>query len=1105
MKSVFARSLVRSIVSSLGRFLAIAGIVALGAGFYAGLRMTAPDMRIAADAFYDGTNLMDIRIVSTLGMDDGDIEALREVDGVAAVMPARETDILGSIAKEQYAMRVHSLPVSAAQSTCVDGVTVESADDAYINRLVLEEGRWPEAPGECVVSADSVTKADFAPGDSIEVEECLGDIDATLTTRTLTVVGTVHASYYTTSTSLGATSIGSGSIAQIVYVGQGTFVPDFPYTEAFLTVEGGASAFASDDSYRDAVAFAMAGVEQMAPSRERERTQEMRAEAQRSVDEASAELERQRAFAESELDAAAAEFARAREQIAAGEAELARSAETLAESEREFDYQKAHAEEEFALTERALADMLARLKEAQPEIEASRSAIEQAWSAGGYTYESAAARMAEYEACIEGDERALAELRKEHPEATDRIAALEAKLGIEREALASLGALVEGKRAIDAYDQGMLEVVRGQRALDAARSEAAARFASARAELDAASLQIEQGQQELVSARARLEEGVLTFDASQDRALSEFANAEQALAEGQASVDAIPDAQWYVMDREKNVGVVSFDADAGRIDSIASVFPLIFFLVAALVALTTMTRMVEEERVLIGTYKALGYSKARISSKYLIYAGLASGVGALVGIALLSQVLPWVIQNAYGIMYVVPIGETPIDLPIAVASFAVGVGVTLAATLAAVMATLSEKPAALMLPRAPKAGKRIVLERVSPIWSRLSFTWKVTARNLFQYKKRLVMTLIGIAGCTTLLLTGLGLSNAINDIIDNQFGKITVYNTVASVEKDSAKEAMEAVERTFDDSGIITARTRVESTAMFVGSSHSSEMRVTLVSPENAASFNEFVFMKPRLEDAPISMTDDSVVVTEKLASKLNVREGDSITLALSDDAGNATEETCEVVVTDVMENYIDDFVFIGKTAYERAWGRHSEPASVLAIADASVAGRASMADAVRAIDGVKTMSYNDETIDTYRKMIGSVNIIVVVLVVAAAGLAFIVLYNLTNINITERSREIATLKVLGFTSREVQAYIYRETLVLSVLGALIGLVLGVFLEGFVVVTAEVDQVMFGRAIHVASFVAGFALTMAFTVIVLIAMRGKLSRIDMVESLKSVE
>lgn len=1104
MKSAFTTSFVRLIASSLGRFLALAGIVALGAGFYAGLRMTAPDMRLAADAFYDGTNLMDVRVVSTLGMDDDDIAALRAIEGVSAVMPAYETDILGEIDAEEYAMRVHSLPPSASKSVCADGVTVASDDDAYINRLVLEEGRWPAAPGECVVSADSVTKADFAPGDTIEVRECSGDIDSTLTVRTLTVVGTVHASYYTTSTSLGTTSIGSGSIAQVVYVGEDTFADSFPYTEAFLTVEGASRAFASDKAYKAAVAPVVSRIEQLAPSREKARTETLRAQADEALDSARTELERERALALDALGAAAAELASAQAQIEEGEAAHARGAAALAEGERAHERQRAAAQEEFARTEQELAAAREDLLAGAPAIEAIRDAVELAWDAGGYTYESAAETLSSYAALIEEDERALAALREDRPEDLDQIAALEAKLDAERKASEALGSLIEGKRAIDAYDQGMREVADGQRALEAARAEADSRFAAARAELDAASDQIAQGRSELDHARDRAEEGRSAFEAARRSASDELESAEREIARAAAAADDMPAVQWYVMDRDKNVGVVSFDADAGRIDSIASVFPLIFFLVAALVALTTMTRMVEEERVIIGTYKALGYSKARISSKYLAYAGLASGIGALAGIALLSRVLPWVIQNAYGIMYVVPIGPVPLHPPIAIASFAAGVGVTLAATLAAVMATLSEKPASLMLPRSPKAGKRILLERIAPVWSRFSFTWKVTARNLFRYKKRLVMTLIGIAGCTALLLTGLGLSNAINDIIDNQFGRITIYNTVVSME-DDAQEALAAVEREFDASGIVSGRAKVESRAMFAESAHAPEMRMTLVSPEDAATFDEFVFMKPRCADDPIAFFDDSVVVTEKLASRLGVGEGDAITLAASDAAGNATEETCEVVVTDVMENYIDDFVFMGRDAYERAWGRQIEPASVLAIAEASADARASLAESVREIDGVKTMSYNDETIDTYRKMIGSVNIIVVVLVVAAAGLAFIVLYNLTNINITERSREIATLKVLGFTAREVQSYIFREALVLSVLGALIGLVLGVFLEGFVVATAEVDQVMFGRAIHPMSFVAGFALTMAFTVIVLFAMRGKLARIDMVESLKSVE
>ena len=538
------------------------------------------------------------------------------------------------------------------------------------------------------------------------------------------------------------------------------------------------------------------------------------------------------------------------------------------------------------------------------------------------------------------------------------------------------------------------------------------------------------------------------------------------------------------------------------------VFPFIFFLVAALVSLTTMTRMVEEERVLIGTYKALGYSKARITSKYLIYAVVASGVGAAVGIVALSLFLPYFIMNAYSIIYAVPVRPTPIDPGLALLSAGLGVGITVAATCFAAASTLRETPAALMLPRAPKAGKRILLERVKPLWSRMSFSWKVTARNIFRYKRRFFMAVIGIAGCTALLLTGLGLQNAINDIIDKQFGEIYHYNMVVREADDVSQEDASAVDGILADTGLESAHAAAHTENMLaarVDDPNGEQQRFELIVPEDPQQFSEYVTMRERVGHDPLSLDGEGVVISEKLANELGLSTGETMLLFDEDAVGNATGEGREVRVSGIMENYVSQYAFATPEAFGKISGEAPAFTTLFVKATEDETQRAALSDELLAIDGVKTVGFNDETIESYRTMLKSVDAVVVVLVVAAAALAFVVLYNLTNINITERQREIATLKVLGFNAHEVNAYIYRETLLLSAIGALVGCVLGIFMEGFVVVTAEVDQVMFGREIHALSFVIAFVLTMLFSVLVTLFMRKKLSDIDMVESLKSVE
>ncbi len=667
--------------------------------------------------------------------------------------------------------------------------------------------------------------------------------------------------------------------------------------------------------------------------------------------------------------------------------------------------------------------------------------------------------------------------------------------------------------------------------LNAARAELAAQkaaaengFATAQQSLDAALSQLQSGAGQLESGKAQLAEGQAQYDdgfaqwragsseLAQKRAdaQSQFADAEAQLEEAQAKVDDIAtmDADVYTLDLKKNMGVESYRSDAGRIDQIAQVFPLLFFLVAALVSLTTMTRMVDEDRMLIGTYKALGYSNARITGKYLGYAAIASGVGSIVGILALSTFLPWFIMGAYAIIYAVPCRPVPIDAPIALSSAGLGIGITVLATWFAVATTLREKPSTLMLPRAPKAGKRILLERIRPVWSRLTFSWKVTARNLFRYKRRFCMAIIGIAGCTALLLTGLGLENSINDIIDKQFGELYHYNTIVRMDEDvTAAQEKTATERIDEDSTGSSTWLATENMVVRQAGArdNDSDQMVELDVPQKVKSYSEFHTLRDRVSGKTMTLDNTGALISEKLATELGVRAGDSVDIYAQDAIGNPTGKAYRVRVAGVVENYVAHYVIMTPALYEKTFGKEASFTTLYASVKEDEATRDKVSDDLLATDGVKTLSYNDETISSYRSMLKSVDSVVVVLVVAAATLAFVVLYNLTNINIAERVREIATLKVLGFTQHEVNAYIYRETLLLALIGSLVGLVLGIFMEGYVIVTAEVDQVMFGRDIHLPSFIVAFALTMVFSVIVTLFMRSKLRRIDMVESLKSVE
>ena len=1101
--SAFAKDIRRSIRGSLGRFLAIAGIAALGVGFYAGLQMTEPDMLVSADTYYDDYDLMDVRVVSTLGFSDDDISKLETLDGVDTVMASRETDVLASVGSEQYAMRIHSIEGE-------DG----DASKQPLNKLQLAEGRWPEKSGECVMLADAVLTEPVKIGDKVSAIDCISKMDETLAETEFTVVGFVHSPYYTCSSNLGSTSIGSSSIKQVIYVLPQDFDVDLPPTEVFISVEGASDELWGTEDYDRKVDDVLASLAEKQPDWEADRTRQVKDEAQKKVDDAKAELEDAQAEldssandAYSQLDDALAQLESAAATIDSSSAQLDSARNQAAQAQSQLDASRQDAEAQFAQAEAQLDE----LEAAQAQIDQGQAQLDGAWAAAGMSYDQALA-LPETAAALETQMQAI------DPESAE-YAALAAQLEQVNGAIAATQPLIAQQQAFDEskaqFEAALVQVG----SVEAGRQQIADQRAAAEQEFAQAQSQIDQAYAQISSGQSSLESGIADYHSGLSRYESSKAEAEQKIADGQAEiddgraeieeaqadVDAIEDASWYVLDRSKNYGCESYKGDAERIGNIAAVFPLIFFLVAALVALTTMTRMVEEERVMIGTYKALGYGKGKIALKYLAYAAIATVAGSIVGTVILSLALPYVVQTAYAIIYYVPKFMLPFDLGIAFISGGLGFVIVLGATLAALMKTLREKPAELMLPRAPKAGKRILLECIPALWKRVSFSWKVTFRNLFRYKKRLFMTLIGIAGCTGLLLTGLGLSDSINDIIDKQYGPIIKYDTVISCEDDISQQSKDELESLLSEGEFKHPHAWAASTDLLAAPANAPQIACTVLVPQDPDSFDEFVSLHTRKEGDPLAIQGDGAIVTEKIASLMGVGVGDTLVLNEQDDSGNMTGVTHEIPIAGIAENYTGHYVYLTADAYRQIWGEDPVFDKVLVDGADEHGNHAQFSSAVREIEGINTVAFNKDVVETYREMLASVNMVVVVLVLAAAALAFIVLYNLTNINIMERQREIATLKVLGFLPREVSAYIFRETMILSAIGALIGLVLGVFMEGFVVITAEVEMVMFGRVIHPTSFIGAFVLTLVFTLIVMLVMRRRLAKVDMVESLKSVE
>ena len=1163
--SAFGKNILRTIRGSLGRFCAILGIVALGCGFYAGLQMCGPDMRSAADELYDGTNLYDIRIVSTLGFTESDVERVSTIKGVESTMPAISCDVMARLGSEQLAVRMSRLDVDAARAAQEQGANVIlSSDGNYLNRVFLRDGRWPEDPDECVITADKPV-AGIGIGDTIEVLYGTVDLKDVLEARSFKVVGTVSSSNYPYTGSFGSTTLGSGMIGEYVYVAPSAFVEDAPFTEMYLRVAGADAYESGSDKYQKVVDKVRHRIEINEDILARARLRDVKIKAQEELDEAYEEYEEERKKAADELADAKRDLDDAREQVQSGSDKYDKGFAEYKDGVNAYNKQRDEAQRKLNDAQRKLDDaqaqvnsQVAQLKEGEAQLAEGKKQYEEGVAAvlaqtGATDLAGARAMMEGQQAEIEaataqllqglaaqGMQAATLEEAQVVLEQTitqmqaagmpqEMIAPLTAALESVQQLLSASPAVVEGlqgiatleaaKAELDASEaqlkDGRSKLIEAQKTINAGqtelnqqREEAARQLASARNQLADAAAKLSDASQELTDGKTEYEDGITKYDDGNAEALEKLADAKDQLTDAQREIDELEAPDIYVLDRSQNEGALTYDADSHRIDSIADVFPFIFFLVAALVALTTMTRMVEDDRIEIGTYKALGYSTARIASKYLIYAGLAGIVGATVGIAALSQVLPYIVTTAYSIIYSVPLRHfpLPIDLGISLISGGLGVGVTLAATWAAVVASLREVPANLMLPRAPKSGKRILLERIGFIWRNLSFSWKVTCRNLFRYKRRLTMTVIGISGCTALLLVGFGLHDAIWDIIDGQYGPIIHYDTTVGLDADATEIDVDNVVTYLDGTGEVTGITRVQQENMQAGVDSDEEtIRVQVVIPRDKDELAQAVTFRNRVSHELVAFDDDAVVITEKLSLKYGLGVGDTILLFDQDAIGNITGEGHKMRITGVAENYVGNLVYVGRDA----WKTIDEDLPVFSTIYASTTEdedvRKAIADKLHDRDDVSIVIYSDETINLYRNMLSVVDMIVVVLIVSAALLAFIVLYNLTNINIGERIREIASLKVLGFTRREVYAYIYREIGLLAVLGDALGMVLGTYLETFVATTAEVDYVMFGRTIHPLSYLYAFALTLVFTGLILLLMRHKLDKVDMVESLKSVD
>ncbi len=627
--------------------------------------------------------------------------------------------------------------------------------------------------------------------------------------------------------------------------------------------------------------------------------------------------------------------------------------------------------------------------------------------------------------------------------------------------------------------------------------------------LNASKAQLASGEQELADGRSEYEqaakeaeEQITDGQAKITDGEKQLTDAKQQIADAKAEIKKIENPKWYVQTREDALTEYQgYGDNADRMRSIGKVFPVLFFLVAALISLTTMTRMVEEQRVQIGTMKALGYGKAAIAGKYIGYALIATLGGSIFGVLAGEKILPFIIIYAYMILYKhLPAILVPYHMSYALQASGIAVACTLIATIASCYKELAAEPAELMRPAAPKQGKRILLERIGIIWKHLNFTWKSTVRNLIRYKKRFFMTIFGIGGCMALMVVGFGLKDCIYEIVSLQYEKVQFYDAATYMSDDISEENRQQLHDYLDQNTDIkeTIEARMQKTDV---KSASGKKTLYLMVPSDNEKIEDFLSFHSRTnKDEVYSLKKDEVILTEKMASLLNVKVGDELTIE-DEDRGDQT-----VTVGAICENYMSHYLYLSPEKYEELYGVPAEYNTIIySVKDGKDDQIEKIGTKLLSMDGVLNVSYTSSIEGRLDDMLRSLNLVIVVLIVSAGMLAFVVLYNLNNINITERQRELATLKVLGFYDGEVASYVYRENILLTIIGSVVGMVLGNLLHRYIILTVEVEEAMFGRQIHWQSYLYSFLFTVAFSLFVNWVMFYKLKKIDMVESLKSVE
>ena len=1014
MKSALLKDSIKEIKNTYKRFLSILVMAFLGVGFFAGMRAASPDMVDTIDQYYKESQVYDIKILSTLGLTNDDIDAISEIDEIENTVGTYETEGKIEIDNKEIITKIMSVE--------------------KLNKPILLQGNLPKTQNECVVEDSFLTANHKSIGDTIEVEaektkNDEGEEVEYLNKNILKIVGTVKSPLYI-SRDRGTSSLGSGKIDYYIYVPKENIKANEIYTNIYIKLKNSENYTTSSEKYEEYIAEVKEKIEAIKEEREKARHDKLVDIATRKVKEAEEKLNENKQNAQQQIE-------EAKQEIENGKNKIEKAEVKLNSSKKEADTKFKSAYNQIQMAKKSIFQNETQLNQKEQEAGQQITELE--------------IKKQELQTQFDTIENNLTQLETQYNQIKDnpniseeQKQMLENKIQMLKQ---SKQTIKEGIEQINnGITTGKQEIENAKTQLQNAKNELTKKEKQYEATKTATYSSLENAKIEIEKSKTELEKGEKELEEKQEEFKDKIADAESKLIDSREKIANIENPTWYVLDRYSNTGYNSFIQDTESIENISKVFPIVFFMVALLISLTSMTRMVEEQRTQIGTLKALGYNKLQIASKYVIYAGLACVIGGVLGMSVGFVLLPQIIWTMYQMMY-----QMTDNIHISFNIIIGGMGLLLicvciiGATIYAVLKELVQTPSTLMRPKAPKMGKRVLLEKIPFIWKRLSFSQKVTVRNIFRYKKRFLMTIIGILGCTALIVVGFGVRDSIRCIMPNQFEKVFNYDMQIGLKNGLEDEQKQKYIISLQEK---TELEKVVETYMTsnIAKNQENEEDVQIIVPKEPKDLDEVINLTDVKTGEKVQLEENAICLTDKVAELLNVKQGDTITLKDSKDKER------QVKISNIVENYVYHYVYMSRITYENLYGENYNTNMLFTKNNnLSEEQETNLATEIMNQSEVASISRNSSIMNLLDDTMKSLNYVVIILIVSAGLLAFVVLFNLSNVNISERIRELATIKVLGFYDKEVYSYVTRETVILTAIGIVLGLISGYFLNYFII------------------------------------------------------